>query len=164
MSSINRLLIFIFSIIIALIFSCNPNEKRDYKPLIIISYYKGLIESPVAIKCGQVSKIPPIEFKVDTLISDTSLIHKISNCASNLRTEASSNCEGRLDCFIIQNSDTTKLCIGTFDCIKKNGIGMHRNDTLLYLIRKNSGYYNYFRKDELRYFDELKIFDPDLLK
>jgi hypothetical protein len=35
---------------------------------------------------------------------------------------------------------------------------MEKNDFLIYLIRKYSGYYNYFSNDDLSYFKELKQF------
>jgi len=151
--------------IIALFISCLRSPKVDSLPRIKISYFKGIIERPIRTICGEISGIPPMEYKVDTLIVDNKLIEEICKCISHLRVKKNfESCDVRIDCFILQKPDTIKLCIGEFDCIVKDGVSMERNDTLLYLIRKNSGYYNYFKKDQFKYFEELKYFNPEFLK
>ena len=157
-----RLLLFLS---IALFISCLRGPKDDSLPRIQISYFKGIIERPRRTICGEISGIPPMEYKVDTSIIDKGLIEEICKCISHLRVNKNfSNCDVRLDCFILQKTDTIKLCIGEFDCILKDGVPMERNDTLLYLIRNNSGYYNYYKKDQFKYFDELNYFNPEHIK
>jgi hypothetical protein len=155
-----RLILFLS---IALFISCLRSTKDESLPRIQISYFKGIIERPRRTICGEISGIPPMEYKIDTLIVDKELIEEICKCISHLKVNKDfSSCDVRLDCFIQQKIDTIKLCIGEFDCILKDGVSMERNDSLLYLIRKNSGYYNYYKKDQLKYFEELKHFNPEL--
>jgi hypothetical protein len=145
-----------------LLISCNQNSKKETKPNIQISYFKGLTETIIPVKCGEIIARPRFDNKIDTIITDGHLIDKIENQIKSLKAlEGSQNCNIRIDCVINLHSDTIKLCIGNFDCIIKDGNLMARNDTLLFLIRKNSGYYDYFSQDNLKYFKELDYFPLD---
>jgi len=142
-----------------LLISCNQNPKKEFKPNIKISYFKGLTETIIPVKCGEIIARPRFDYKIDTIITDGQIIEEIRNQITSLiPLEGSQDCNVRIDCIINLYSDTIKLCIGTFDCIIKDGKLMSRNDTLLFLIRKNSGYYDYFTQDNLKYFKELDYF------
>jgi hypothetical protein len=139
--------------------SCSQNSNKKSTPNIHISYFKGLTETIIPVKCGEILTRPRFDYKVDTIITDGQLIDKIVNQIKSLRTSGGSQyCNVRIDCIINLQADTIKLCIGNFDCIVKDGILMNRNDTLLFLIRKYSGYYDYFPHDNLKYFKELNYF------
>jgi hypothetical protein len=145
-----------------LLISCTQNRKKEIIPNIKISYFKGLTETIIPVKCGEIMARPRIDYKIDTILTDGQLIDEIRNQIKSLKPlEGSQDCNVRIDCIINLYSDTIKLCIGTFDCIIKDGKLMSRNDTLLFLIRKNSGYYDYFTQNNLKYFKELKYFSLD---
>jgi hypothetical protein len=146
-------------ICILFLISCNQNPKKEASPNIHISYFKGFTETIIPIKCGEIITRPKFENKVDTIITDRHLIDKIVNQINSLKAiNGPQFCNVRIDCVVNLNSDTIKLCIGNFDCISKDGNLMQRNDTLLFLIRKYSGYYDYFSQGRLKYFKELDCF------
>jgi hypothetical protein len=150
-----------YCILICLLFltSCNQKPKKETIPKIHISYFKGLIETIIPIKCGEIIKRPKFEEIVDTNIFDIQLIDRITKQISLLKpTSSSPDCDVRIDFVLNLKTDTIKLCIGTFDCIIKDGKLMERNDTLLFLIRNYSGYYDYFSQRNLDYFRELDYF------
>jgi hypothetical protein len=139
--------------------SCNHNSNKKTTPNIHVSYFKGLTETIIPVKCGEIIARPRFDYKIDTVITDEQLIDKIVNQIKSLRPIGGSQyCNVRIDCIINLHSDTIKLCIGDFECILKDGNLMERNDTLLFLIRKYSGYYDYFSQDNLKYFKELDYF------
>jgi hypothetical protein len=153
-----------YFILICLLFltSCNQKPKKERIPNIHISYFKGLIETIIPINCGEIIKRPKFEEIVDTNILDIQLIDKITEQINLLKPAGGSqDCNVRIDCIINLRTDTIKLCIGTFDCIIKDGKLMERNDTLLFLIRNYSGYYDYFSQRNLDYFKELDYFSFD---
>jgi len=159
----NRRIKLLFGIIIFFTLkSVNVIGSKKY-PCIYISYYKGLAETLVPTKCGDIFKIPRLDFKVDTTITDTFIVNEIIKQAKNeiAKTKHSaSGCDTRMDCKILQSkTDSIEICIGQINCVVINGEQADPNKKLLYLIRKNSGYYNYFNRHELRLlFDEIKIY------
>jgi hypothetical protein len=139
--------------------SCSSKLTTKHS-IIYISYLKGFTESIFQVKCGDIGKIPATGFKVDTLIVDSILVNEIFKqvkIAKNATNRSFNGCGIRMDCkLIINDKDSTKLCIGETDCTIIDGEFAGVNDTLLYLIRKNTGYYNYFNKEELLYFKEIE--------
>lgn len=134
------------------------NKDKTNIGSIQIRYYKGTIETTNSIRCGSIMKEIP-------LTKDTLLIqghHKIITqikALKEMKGDNTPNCDIRMQCWVkCENGDSILLCIGEFDCLIKNGKKMKNNDSLIYLIRKYSGYYNYFSKEELKHFSEIKIF------
>lgn len=142
--------------------SCRESKQISQLPELKISYLKGFTERIIPVKCGEIMSSPLAEIKVDTCIIDKELVNQIitqvkslNPLSSNLQT----GCDVKIDCTIkMTKEDSIKLCIGDFDCILRDGLLMKRNDTLLYLIRRYSGYYNYFQKATLKFFEELDYF------
>lgn len=140
--------------------------KKDNPPnaSIEIFYLKGVVDTRTPINCGTITKTKPSFRKVDTVLTEKQRYIEIVNQVKLLREQnkdssGTSNCDVRIQCKINHaNGDSTNFCIGEFNCLVKNGQRMEKNDTLIYLIRKHSGYYNYFSKEDLAYFDELKHF------
>ena len=138
-------------------------EKQE--PPIIISFLPGIVETQNAIKCGEIINYKLSSFKIDTIFIDSLIIKDIIHQIENLKTYSNNDslfpgCDVRIDCRIIdKNNIPTKLCIGQFNCILRDGHLKAKNDTLIYLIRKYSGYYNFISKKDLAfYFDEIKQF------
>ena len=155
---INKIILFIFPMLF--IPGCN-SIKKNYIPSIKVSYLKGTTERIIRVNCGEISRMPTMEYKIDTIISNKNQINDILNQVKRLKTldrNIQTPCDVRMDCTINLSNDSIKICIGEFDCILKDGHLMERNDTLLFIIRENSGYYNFFPKKELIYFEELKLF------
>jgi len=49
-----------------------------------------------------------------------------------------------------------RLCINFFNCTTLDNKQVVVNDSLIYLLRNYSGYYNYFESEDLDIFNELK--------
>ena len=146
-------------LLLCLFSSCNSIKKNKINiGSVEIQYFKGFVETNIRVRCGSIKK------NKNSFIVDTTLIEKYSEIVSRVRGLKilefdSINCDIRIQCKInCENGDSINLCIGDFNCLMKDGKGVERDDSLIYLIRKYSGYYNYFSGHELTYFDELKQF------
>ena len=159
-------LLMLLSIAIYFIMSCNnniteDNNKKDTNlSSIEVIYLKGEVETQIAINCNDITKATARI--VDTIITNKQMFAEIANQVRLLKVfkaDSSAGCDIRMNCKIkYANGDSTELCIGKINCILKDKIHMKSNDTLIYLIRKYTGYYNYFFKEELQYFNEVKQF------
>jgi len=142
--------------------SCKDTKKINHLPIVKISYLKGNTERIFPVNCGEIMDLSSVAFKVDTCVVDKELINRIISQVKSLNVLPSNlqtGCDVKIDCTIkLTKEDSIKLCIGDFDCILRDGLLMKKNDTLLYLIRRYSGYYNYFQETSLKYFEELNYF------
>lgn len=141
----------------------NINKSNISNTSIEILYLKGKVETTKAISCGTLKKGKTAFGIGDTVIQDKHIFNQILNQIIKLKAikvdSLTSSCDIRMQCKIkLENRDTIQVCIGEFNCIVKDGFLMGNNDTLVYLMRKYSGYYNYFSKEDLAYFNELKQF------
>lgn len=136
--------------------SCREKNNTAIR-IVNVCYAKGFIEKSHPIECGLI-KYMPYYLKQDTMILDAKILYEIEQQVDKLVKDSNSiDCDIRIECEVIfKNNKTIKLCIGGFNCILLNNIKMKTNDYLVYLIRQYSGYYNYFSKENLIYFDELK--------
>jgi hypothetical protein len=149
-----------FFFIIIFFFSCQ-GKKDAQMELISISYLKGEIETKNPFYCGSIFHLRSKHLKKDTILTDLNKYKEVLRQIQRLRADSasSSNCDVRIECkVILSNKDSIKLCIGNFNCIIKDDQKMIGNDTLVYLIRKYAGYYNYFTKEDLSFFQEIKQF------
>ncbi|MCX6221332.1 MAG: hypothetical protein NTZ69_10115 [Bacteroidia bacterium] len=160
----HRINILLLTIVLGITAFCNGIKKGNVNSNSIeILYIKGSINTRTPIECGTITKAKSSYRKGDTLIVDKQKYIEIVNQIKTLKElKADStlpNCDVRIQCRInYANGDSVKLCIGKFNCLIKDGNIMSKNDILVYLIRKYSGYYNYFSKSELLYFPELNKF------
>ncbi|NOU17309.1 MAG: hypothetical protein HOO91_07115 [Bacteroidales bacterium] len=144
-----------------LIVSCiRKKEKASNIDNISISYITGYINTQVPFVCGQIPAILPA-IRKDTILVDEKILSEVEQqikVLQNLKMD-STTCDIRLQCKIFyRNKTSSSICIGMFNCIIKDNLRMCKNDNLTYLIKRHSGYYNYFSKEDLAYFDELKQF------
>jgi hypothetical protein len=134
-----------------------------------VSYIKGYIETPSTLSCGKMAFMKGDLIK-DTILDGVRTLSEIELQLANLKEEVvdsiAYDCDIRMHCLITyKDNKTIKLCIGQLCCIIEDNKRMKNNDTLVYLIRKISGYYNYFSKDWLDNFDEVTKFGiPDNYK
>jgi hypothetical protein len=161
----NNLKIILFILVLLLFSFCSGREKNHPKNATIdIQYLKGLVETPISIQCGELPN-PPYSFLYgDTVLVDVKKYIEILNQVRSLKSLKNdgqfTDCDIRIQCKInLTNDDSIRLCIGLSNCIIRNEQMMEKNDTLIYLIRKYSGYYNYFSKEVLlSFFHEVKQF------
>jgi hypothetical protein len=103
----------------------------------------------------------------DTVVRETILINKLEKFVQTLDIKAngneSNNCDIRIQCKLnFANGTTKRLCIGDFNCISIDGKNIGKCDSITYLVKAYSGYYNYFEKWRINDNDEIKQFGiPD---
>ena len=157
-----RIIILLFSFVLGLTTFCDGVKKVNVNTASIeILFIKGSINTRIPIGCGAITKTKSSFRKGDTIIVDKQKYLEIVNQIKILKKlnpdSVNPNCDVRIQCKInYTKGDPVRLCIGEFNCLVKDGNIMEGNDTLVYLIRKYSGYYNYFSRSELSYFHELK--------
>ena len=146
--------------IIIFFLSCSQNKKDNtLKTFIKVSFYKGAIDTSIPINCKKIG-IGNIGSVKDTIIKNGKTIEQIIEqiiISKNSKEIKEQMCDMRIKCVIYrQNDDTTNLCLGENNCLMINDKTINPNNSLSYLIKSNIGYYNYFPKEDLKYFDELK--------
>ena len=146
--------------IIIFLLSCNQDKKRNtLKTFIKVSFYKGAIDTSIPINCQKIGT-GNIGSVKDTIIENGETMEQIIEqiiISKNSKEIKGKICDMRIKCVIYgQNNDTTNLCLGENNCLMIDDKAMNPNNSLSYLVKSNIGYYNYFSKDELNYFDELK--------
>jgi hypothetical protein len=160
MCRIKKTILFIFLFFIST-YCFNRVNINSKLTSVRISYIKGFIERPIPTSCGELALMNS-SFIKDTILTDVKELNDIEDQLARLKEQNSdslSSCDVRIQCIINQkDGKEIKLCIGNFNCLIKDNIRMLKNDTLIYLIRKYSGYYNYFTRNDLDYFNELKHF------
>jgi len=154
-------IVFFLFLFFTLSTSCFHRDSTNITS-IEVSFIKGNVEKPIPISCGALAFMRGGIVK-DTVLSGVKELSEIELQLSSMKEKNMDStvhsCDVRIHCLVhFKNNKTIKLCIGQFNCIVEDNIRMINNDTLIYLIRKGTGYYNYFSKDDLAYFDELKQF------
>lgn len=137
---------------------CTCDKSKTSISSVSVMYIKGRVESPVQFDCNRIMFMDRI--KLDTVLNDSKDLIEIEHLLLNLKDQQNdSNCDIRICCKVNYiNNKSVNLSIGTSNCIAIDGIRKAHNDTLVYLIKNRSGYYNYFSKEEFVLFDELLIF------
>lgn len=97
---------------------------------------------------------------IDTTIVDTLILMQFKNELCKLHPDPSNYpIDARISCIIrYKNKKEERICIGGYfaDGIEYNGIRQERNNKLLYLIKKYSGYYFWMGDRILEYSVELQ--------
>lgn len=147
--------------LLCLFASCNGIKKNKKNiDSIEIQYLKGPVETMNSIRCDSLERERDLSLSKNTLLIEKykEIITQV-RALKELKVDNTTSCDVRMQCKInCENGDSIQLCIGESNCLIKNGKAMQNNDSLVYFIRKYSGYYNYFPKVELPYFPEIKIF------
>ena len=148
-------------ILFFLVTYCFVKCKSDSNDLVSIEalYFKGRVESSVPLSCGGFASINSGLIK-DTVLTDKQKLHDIEHqflMLMELNVDTINSCDVRIQCKLnFKKRKPLTICIGAFNCLIRDFKRIPQNDTFVYLIKKYSGYYNYFSKEELSYFEELK--------
>ncbi|HOW30220.1 MAG TPA: hypothetical protein PLP88_01515 [Bacteroidales bacterium] len=151
-------------LIILFITGCKTNKIRITNcPInkIEVTYLKGYFETTSSFDCDSFPNAIHMskERFVDTVIIDKTLLCKISNELTKLAPDDTLvSPDVRLKCKVYKLDNTVDLiCLGDWFGTAFNGQPCNDNYNLVFLIKFNSGYYNYFNEAEfLKYFLELK--------
>ncbi len=145
-------------ILISIFTSCSQDNQTKVSS-VEISYLKGHIEFAKGLNCDQISSGLLLDRSiVDTIITDSQILNKLDSLLGVLKFNSSKfSVDSRIKCEIKFNSGKTKtLCIGEKSGIKYGSDYYNENLLLLFLIKRNSGYYQYFPYNDLKFFSELK--------
>lgn len=128
-----------------------------------VKYLKGDIESPTIFNPQRISQFNSRLLK-DTIIDNKKTLTSITQLIGRLKKQKNDSflysCDIRIHCNVqYTNKEVLNLYLGTSNCIIIKDNETSTNDTLIYLIRKEIGYYNYFSKEELSLFKELSTFE-----
>ena len=156
--------------------SSTKKEDNDIKynniDRIYVTYFCGAIDTDVAIKCEEIAAIQeihpendystPFTQVVDTFIVDTSAINRIDSLIKLKQPISDFRTDARMYVTIkYKNGNISNICLGnnTTPSIPKaminNEYYMLENE-LVYILRYYSGYYKWFKEDQLSYFKELQ--------
>jgi hypothetical protein len=167
------LAIFIFT-------ACNSNRKssevseRINIDNILVTYYCGMIDSNVAVRCEKLAEIQaehPINdyflrslgmnLLIDTFIVDKSVLREIESLLEERKEPVEAyNEDARMYISIeYSNGVTDNICLGmNTPQVLFNGEPTLIENELIYLLRLNSGYYEWFSDEELKFFREYRNF------
>lgn len=146
------------------IIGCNTNKvNRNECPIkkIEVTYLKGYIETTYGFECDSFPDAIHMnkERYVDTVIIDTILLGKIWNELSKIApNDTLVSPDVRIKCKVFKLDNTVDIiCFGDWFGTAFNGQSYNDNYNLFFLIKFNTGYYNYFYEEKFfKYFFELK--------
>ena len=141
--------------------SCvNTNRITQGHEYIEIYFLKGYVNA--AISCNKNFHISETDSLEDVYIEKSEYI-KLLRLVNELQLKRAGDadfCTMSLQCNIHSREKVERLCIGQFDCIVLDREEVLSSDSLIYMLRKYSGYYNYFNAKNLitsESFKEVKI-------
>jgi|GEM_PF-2575760 len=153
-------IVFIFlsiSLFLFCAYSCtSSNRERIPDEYIEVYYFKGRPDANLS--CSKEFSIDEADSLGDITIksSDYQRIVKYVNDAENVSGE-SLTCDMFMQCNISGPGKVTRrLCINVFNCTTLDNKQVIVSDSLIYLLRNYSGYYNYIESERLRIFEELE--------
>lgn len=151
-----------------LFLSCQ--EKNNNITTIRVLYNNILFESPNSIPCDEIIYTPPkndtldydnlfIDYFgiLDTIITNNYAVKEISTALSHRQYIDKVNIDARMKCyFIYKDNKIDSLCIDQIPNYGMyNNIPVKLSNEFIYLIRKNSGFYEWMGLDQMKYFEEL---------
>lgn len=151
-----RLIIYIVMICFL---SCSIHKSKSHvskTDSIVVWFKKGWIEHSVPVSCSSISERVS-DRKADTIMkirnNDFYRIKKAIKKAVTIKQ--SGYCDAKMSVQV----DTMKICICDFNRVYNDKDEQVSFDlSVIYLIKYKSGYYNYFEKEDLFYFEEIKRF------
>ena len=171
---------YIYCILVVCIFTtCNSDRKgREISEKVdidsvLVTYYCGMMDSNVAIKCGVLAVIqadhPPNDYTflkegivelIDTFIVDKPILKEIESLLKKKEPIETYKEDARMYVSIkYSNGETDNICLGmNTPQALFNGEPMLIEDNLIYIFRLNSGYYQWFSEKDLESFKEYRDF------
>jgi len=152
----------LFLFLVISVSSClNSNEKQDPEEYMEIYYFMGYIDT--SRPCEK--DFDPSETIDKGTVSigkeEYQLMKNYIAGLQNVESDKNSTYSMCLQCNIYDSSRNfeTRLSVGQFGPMSLGDNFVERNDTLLYLLRKNAGFYNYYHLNDLpRYCKEVERF------
>jgi len=153
------------------------NTSFDKNDSVLITYYRGLIETNVAVSCEKLAAfqeqhpknryvylmengelVPFPVLLIDTFIVDSSVTQQIIRLLDNKVKADDFNEDARMYVTIKRsNGNIDYLCFDHFPYhAKYNGQSCSLDKEMLFLLRYYSGYYSWFEESNLKRFEELK--------
>jgi hypothetical protein len=164
-------------ILLGVIFFISCQEKNEKTiESVKVWYYNGIFESIKFYKCDDIVYLPE---KIDTLdvmledgrylpkqavvlesvITDKEILQEIAiELHKQKVTERCNYPDVRMKCYLsFSDGQIDSLCTGNFltTCAVYNEQPIELTNKLIYLIRKNCGFYWWIGADYMKYFDEL---------
>lgn len=145
------LLIIVFAFI-TLITCANLHKKET----ITIFYRKGVVETPITRQCYIFKELCNSEKSSDTVFVTDKEFLLIKKGIENRRImKEKVECDTRL----FLKMDFIEICFGEMGCISNcEGKRIQLDSKIEYLIKSESGYYNYFEKENLISDKEIRTF------
>jgi hypothetical protein len=166
---------------VKLLFSigCNIQNKTELESIHVL-FYNYSFESFLPVNCNDIVKnISSMKISVvtneegdsvgiivdnqgvlDTTIVNSSVLKEIADELKNLKPESVNySIDARISCIVkYKGGKEERLCIGGYlaDCIEYRDVNQKTNNRLLYLIKKNIGYYFWMGDNILEYSEELQ--------
>ncbi|NPD48215.1 MULTISPECIES: hypothetical protein [unclassified Lentimicrobium] len=153
-----RINIFLISFVFLIFVECSIDSRKSISSL-EIKYYKGHFESPISLVCSELLNEESFDIGiVDTVIFNQTVLNQVDSLLKILKLDSQiGSLDARVCCVInFNNGDETHLCLGERFGVKYQNKYYDDSQLLSYLIKSNSGYYQYFPIDLLNYFPELK--------
>lgn len=155
----------IFSLVIlSLYISCKENKKDNNiqeKKTISLFYLTGKIETVSKLTCDYFYNNAEIKKEsADTIIISLKDFKRIDFFLNNSKLmNKKSDCDIRM----MLKFENNKICIGELNCTNNNyGQTLQTDLSNIYLIKKLSGYFNYFSEEELQNDETIKRYGvPD---
>jgi hypothetical protein len=156
---INNYLTPLLLLSLVLLFSCTQ-QNHDEISSIKIKYIRGHYAFDESIECQDIYTDSSLSSIIsDTVLISKSLLSKINSELNSLnQTVEKNNYIGpRIRCEVnFTNNEQLVLCIGEYFGMTLNGVKYEDNLNLSYLIKRHSGYYQYFTYEFLIHFKELE--------
>jgi hypothetical protein len=166
LSMMKNFLFYCICFLIVFVNSCNTNSSdnavvNNYH--MSCKFYTRVVVLPYSSGCDFISDENQISSPLkDTIINDEGLIDQINIFIKKLQHDTSqtfgSSC---LNCIVSSNNSENTLCIDWNSNVLLNNIPVERNDTLVFLIKRSIGFYDYYstNKNELKkWFSEYEIY------
>jgi hypothetical protein len=158
--------------------SCSIQNKTELESIHVL-FYNYSFEPFLPVNCDDIKKsvssmkIPTVYNEkgdsigiwvdnhgvLDTIIIDSSTLKEIEEELKNLKPDSTNySLDARISCVIkYKNGEKEQLCIGGYfaNCIEYCGVNQIQSNKLLFLVKKNIGYYSWMGDHIVEYSDEL---------
>jgi hypothetical protein len=164
----------LFILTAILIYSCNNNVDTNIDNIEIL-YYNGVFERIENVDCDEIIYNPakqpkqkytedgePVPMEVCIIkatINNKQVLQEIESELEKLELfDGKNNIDARMKCFIkYKNNSIDTLCVGDNPqwAVLNNIQSVRLSNKLIYLLRKNCGFYKWVGYDYMQYFDEM---------
>lgn len=149
----------IIYIVVICFLSCSIHRSKSHLSetnSIVVWFKKGWVEHSMPVSCSFIFE-RVLDRKADTIIKIRNKdFYSIKKAMKKAKTITQN---GYCDAKMFVWADMMKFCICDFNRVYNDKDEQVSFDlSVIYFIRCKSGYYNYFEKEDLLYFEEIKRF------